>query len=72
MLNSEDVRKWEDAIQEEYDSLMTNRTCKLTNLPKDRKNVGCKWVFHTKRDASRDIVRHKAWLITKDFLKWPK
>ena len=29
-----------------------NGTWKLTNLPKHRKSVGCKYVFSTKRDAS--------------------
>ena len=40
-LRSEDANKWEAAMQE-YDSLMANSTWKLTNLPKDRKSVGCK------------------------------
>ena len=41
---------------------MVNATCKLTNLPKDRKNVGCK--FHTKRDASGEIVSQKMQALT--------
>jgi len=37
--------KWEVAMQEKYNLCMANGICELTNLPKDRKNVGCKWAF---------------------------
>ncbi len=50
-------------MQEEYASLMANGTWELVPLPKDRKSVGRKWVFRTKRDASGHIVRHKARLV---------
>jgi hypothetical protein len=35
--------------------------------PKDHKNVGCKWVFCTKKDASGHIVKHKARLVAKGY-----
>jgi hypothetical protein len=41
-LRSKDARKWEVAMQKEYNSHMANTTLELTNLPKDRKSVGCK------------------------------
>ena len=66
-LRSEDASKWEAAMQEEYDSLMANSTWELTNLPKDRKSVGCKWVFRTKNDALGEIVRYKARLVAKGY-----
>jgi hypothetical protein len=62
-MRSEDASKWEAAMQEEYGSFMANGTWELVPLPKDRKSVGCKWVFCTKRDASGHIVRHKARLV---------
>ncbi len=65
----EDASKWEAAMQEEYGSLMANGTWELVPLPKDRKSVGCKWVFHTKRDASGHIVRHKARLVAKGYFQ---
>ncbi len=46
---------------------MANGTWELVPLPKDRKSVGCKWVFRTKRDASGHIVRHKARLVAKGY-----
>ena len=68
-LQSEDASKWEAAMQEEYDSLMTNGTWELAPLPKGRKSVGCKWVFRTKKDATGEVVRHKARLVAKGFLQ---
>jgi len=66
-MHLEDASKWEAAMQEEYGSLMANGTWELVPLPKDRKSVGCKWVFRTKRDASGHIVRHKARLVAKGY-----
>jgi hypothetical protein len=63
----EDASKWEAAMQKTYGSLMANGTWELVPLPKDRKSVGCKWVFRTKRDGSGHIVRHKARLVAKGY-----
>ena len=39
---------------------MAYGTWELTKLPKDRKSVGCKWVFRTKNDALSELldIRH--------------
>jgi hypothetical protein len=66
-MHSEDASKWEAAMQEEYGSFMANGMWELVPLSKDRKSVGCKWVFRTKRDASGHIVRHKARLVAKGY-----
>lgn len=66
-LESHDASKWEEAMEDEYHSLLTNGTWELTTLPKSRKAVGCKWVFKTKRDAAGEIVRYKARLVARGF-----
>src|SRR5665213_3071401 len=66
-IHSRDASKWEQAMQEEYDSLMAKGTWELTPLPANRNRVGCKWVFRTKRDANGDVVRHKARLVAKGY-----
>jgi hypothetical protein len=47
-LNGEDAKKWEIAMQEEYESLLVNNTWSLVPLPKGRKPNSCKWVFKIK------------------------
>jgi hypothetical protein len=66
-MRSTDASKWEQAMQEEYESLIANGTWELVELPQDRTSVGCKWVFCTKRDANGDIVRYKARLVAKGY-----
>ena len=46
---------------------MANYTWELTNLLKNCKSVGYKWVVHIKRDVLGEIVRHKAWLVAKGY-----
>jgi reverse transcriptase-like protein len=66
-MKSTDALKWEEAMKEEYKSLMSNGTWELTQLPPNRSSIGCKWVFRTKRDAMGDIVRYKARLVAKGY-----
>ena len=40
-IQSGDAKKWELAMQEEYNSLMADGTWELTPLPKNRQSVGC-------------------------------
>jgi len=48
-LTCENSKEWECAMQEEYDSLMTNNTWTLVPLPANRKPVSCKWVFKSNK-----------------------
>jgi hypothetical protein len=38
-------------MQQEMDSLQEHDVWELTELPKDRKAVGCKWVFKVKHNV---------------------
>ena len=40
--------KWKDAMKDEMKALDKNATWDLVELPKDRKTVGCKWVYKFK------------------------
>ena len=52
---------WKDAMIEEMSSLHKNDTWKLSELPKEKKVISCKWVFAKKQgSADDDIVRYKA------------
>ncbi|KAE8709887.1 Tubulin beta-2 chain [Hibiscus syriacus] len=60
--------KWKSSMDEEMQSLQKNNTWKLAQLPKDKRSIGCKWVFakkdgsHSKKDA-----RYKARLVAKGY-----
>ena len=52
---------WKDAMMEEISSLHKNDTWELSELPKRKKAISCKWVF-TKKQGSSDA----------DSVCWPK
>jgi len=66
-LTCENSKEWECAMQEEYDSLMTNNTWTLVPLPTGRKPISCKWVFKIKQSANGEVEHYKAKLVAKGF-----
>jgi hypothetical protein len=67
VLNGEDAKKWEIAMQEEYDSLVVSNTWSLVPLPKGRKPISCKWVFKIKHGVDGEVERYKAKLVARGF-----
>jgi Reverse transcriptase (RNA-dependent DNA polymerase)/gag-polypeptide of LTR copia-type/Pol polyprotein, beta-barrel domain/GAG-pre-integrase domain/Integrase core domain len=61
------ARQWEDAIYDEYNSIVNNGTWTLVPRPANRKVVSSKWVFKYKRDQTGEIVRCKARLVARGF-----
>ena len=51
-MRSADSSSWEDAMNDEMNSLKENNTFTLTPLPKGRKAVGGRWVYAIKEDAN--------------------
>ncbi len=66
-LNGEDAKKWEIAVQEEYDSLVLNNTWSLVPLPKGRKPISCKWVFKIKHGVDGEVQCYKARFVARGF-----
>ena len=54
--------EWKTACKEELEALHQHKVFELTNLPKDCKTIGCRWVFDIKSDRHR-----KARLVAQDF-----
>ena len=52
--------QWELAMQEEVDSLVTNDTWTLINLPSNAHALGGKWVYKIKREPQEEIARYMA------------
>nr|GEX38760.1 zinc finger, CCHC-type [Tanacetum cinerariifolium] len=62
-------QKWIEAKKVELESIIRNNTWELTTLPKGHNVIGLKWVFKTKRDDNRNIVKHKARLVAKGYIQ---
>ncbi|CAL8150045.1 unnamed protein product [Prunus armeniaca] len=45
---SVDAPFWNEAINDEFQSIIQNNTWMLTDLPTGNKAIGCKWVFRKK------------------------
>ena len=59
--------QWTQAIMEEMIALQKNQTWTLVLLPKEKRKVGCKWVFSIKHKANGSIERYKARLMAKGY-----
>ena len=55
-------KEWKTVMLEELESLQRWNVFELTNLPKGRKSIGCRWVFDVKMDGQK-----KARLVTQGF-----
>jgi hypothetical protein len=59
--------KWDNAMDEEMASLDANATWELVALPKDKKTIGCKWVYKVKHNADGSVSRYKSRLVAKGY-----
>ena len=59
--------RWKKAMNEEMNALQKNETWDLVYLPKDKKTVGCRWVYTVKLDSEGNIDRYKARLVAKGY-----
>ena len=66
-LSSSEKEHWKAAMQSEMESMKSNDVWDLVELPKDRKPVGCRWVFKQKMDAYDRIEWYKARLVAQGF-----
>ncbi|GJT15798.1 integrase [Tanacetum coccineum] len=66
--NSPELRQ---AMKEEYDALMKNRTWSLVPRASNTNVVDGKWVYRLKRDKNGAITRYKARFVAKGFRQQP-
>nr|ABA94321.1 retrotransposon protein, putative, unclassified [Oryza sativa Japonica Group] len=59
--------KWKDAMKEELNALVKNKTWELVKLPPEKRTVGCKWVFTVKQTPEGKVDRYKARLVAKGY-----
>ena len=68
-MSSVDSNLWQQAINDEMDSLESNRTWHLVDLPPGCKATGCKWMLRKKLKFDGTIDKFKARLVAKGFRK---
>jgi len=56
---------WLKVINNELESIMSNHTWKLVELPPKTKPIGCKWMFKKKVKANDIIDKYKTHLVGK-------
>jgi hypothetical protein len=54
-------------MDEKMGALDANATWELVALPKDKKAIGCKWVYKVKHNADGSMSRYKARLVAKGY-----
>jgi hypothetical protein len=54
-------------MDEEMATFYVNVTWELVALPKDKKAIGCKWVYKVKHNADGFVNRYKARLVAKGY-----
>jgi hypothetical protein len=59
--------KWDNAMDEKMVALDANATWELVALPKDKRTIGCKWVYKVKHNADGYVNRYKARLVAKGY-----
>lgn len=56
---------WKVAMLDDY--LIRNYTCTLVSPSKNRRAIGCKWVFRVKANSKGCIEKYKSTLAAKSF-----
>ena len=66
-LSGPNAKKWFEAMEEEMNSMKSNRVWDLVDLQPSYRTVGNKWVLNIKRKVDGTIDRYKARLVAKGY-----
>ena len=66
-LQSFDASFWQEAVKSELDSIVSNQTWELVDLPKGCRPISSKWIFRKKLRPDGTIERFKARLVVRGF-----
>ncbi|KAL0335031.1 UNVERIFIED_CONTAM: Retrovirus-related Pol polyprotein from transposon TNT 1-94 [Sesamum radiatum] len=62
-----EAKQWKEAVKSEMDSIVSNGTWELVDLPLGCTTIGCKWIFKKKLRPDGSIDKFKARLVAKGF-----
>jgi histone deacetylase 1/2 len=60
-------QNWRQAMEEEYNALIENKTWHLVPPSSNKNLIDCKWVYRIKKKVDGSIDRYKARLVAKGF-----
>lgn len=60
-----DPKTYKEAINNEMNSILSNNTWEIVDLPKGSKHIGCKWVFRRKYNSNGTLNTYKTRLVAK-------
>jgi len=66
-MRSIDVSFWKEVINSELDSIVSNQTFKLVELPRGCKPISSKWIFKKKLKLDGSIHKYKARPMIREF-----
>ena len=66
-MESEEKKKWLDAMKDEMKSLHDNHTFDLVKLPKGKRALDNRWIYRVKHESNTMSPRYKARLVVKSF-----
>ena len=61
------MKVWREAMKQEIESIESNNTWELTDLPVGCKKIGVKWIYKTKLNEKGEIEKYKAKLVAKGY-----
>ncbi|KAL2248476.1 UNVERIFIED_CONTAM: Retrovirus-related Pol polyprotein from transposon TNT 1-94 [Sesamum indicum] len=62
-----EAKQWKQAVKSEMDSIVSNGTWVLVDVPPGCTTIGCKWIFKRKLKPDGTIDKFKARLVAKGF-----
>ena len=66
-IDDSDKDKWQDAMDQEMESMHSNSVWELVDPPEDVRPIGCKWIFKRKRGIDGKVETFKARLVAKGY-----
>ncbi|KAL0427012.1 UNVERIFIED_CONTAM: hypothetical protein Slati_2876000 [Sesamum latifolium] len=64
---SSEAKQWKEAVKSEMDSIVSNETWKLVDLPPGCTTIGCKWIFKKKLKPNGYVHKFTTRLVAKGF-----
>ena len=58
---------WQEAMVEEYDSIMKNQVWEVVPRPEGKKVVGSRWMYKVKHATDESVEKYKARFVAKGF-----